>query len=159
MARIIRRAIGNKKRGAALIAALQLITLILIGFLSLFGGPHSAKKAPAETGVSAPVALTDQTQTDQASASTTTAPIPAKDLTEANKAELRNSAHFGKKLQEPLNTQVFNVITARAAQAHNPDLPNDVTLTTDHQDYPPYSYVYFLGTGFQPGETVDMLVA
>src|SRR5205085_6325491 len=69
------------------------------------------------------------------------------------------TAHFGKKLYEPLNTQVFNLVTQRAAEAHNPDIPNDATLTTDQQDYPPYSYVYFHGSGFQPGETVDMLVA
>src|SRR5437588_6627578 len=163
MARIIRRVVGNKKRGAALIAALQIITLILIGFFSFIGGPRQSPKAPAETQVTGPVQ--DQTQaaqgqtnqTNQAQTETTQ-PITAKDLTAADKSALRKSAHFGKKLYEPLNTQVFNLATARAAQAHNPDTPNDATLTTDQQDYPPYSYVYFHGSGFQPGETVDMLV-
>src|SRR5262249_22522997 len=44
------------------------------------------------------------------------------------------------------------------AQAHNPDVPNDATLTTNREDYAPYTYVYFKGTGFQPGETVNMIV-
>ena len=39
------------------------------------------------------------------------------------------------------------------------ELPNEVpTLTTDLEDYPPFSYVYFTGTGFEPGETVNMIV-
>ena len=38
------------------------------------------------------------------------------------------------------------------------EMPNEATLTTDQEDYPPYSYVYITGTGFQPGETVDMIV-
>ena len=38
------------------------------------------------------------------------------------------------------------------------ETPNEATLTTDHEDYPPYSYVYFSGTGFEPGETVNMIV-
>src|SRR5439155_12928229 len=102
-------------------------------------------------------AAQDQTQTDQAQTETAQ-PITAKDLTAADKSALRKSAHFAKKLYEPLNPQVFNLAPSRAAQAHNPELPNDATLTTDRQDYPPYSYVYFHGSGFQPGETVDMLV-
>src|SRR5438067_3722421 len=161
MARIIRRVVANKKRGAALIAALQIITLILIGFFSFIGGPQQSPKAPAETQVTGPAQ--DQTQatedqTDQAQTETAQ-PITAKDLTAADKSALRKSAHFAKKLYEPLNSQVFNLATQRAAQAHNPDIPNDATLTTDHEDYPPYSYVYFHGSGFQPNETVDMLVA
>ena len=80
MARLIRRAIANKKRGAALIAALQVIALILIGFLSFFGGPQRSPKAPAETEVSSPAL--DQTQTDQAQTQT------AQPLTAADKAAL-----------------------------------------------------------------------
>ena len=38
------------------------------------------------------------------------------------------------------------------------EMPNEATLTTDQEDYPPYSYVYITGTGFQPGETVNMIV-
>ena len=30
--------------------------------------------------------------------------------------------------------------------------------TTDRDDYPPLSYVYFTGSGFEPGETVQMIV-
>src|SRR5205809_3283542 len=155
MPKLIRRTI-RKGGGAALIAALQIITLILIGFFSFIGGPQQSPKAPAETQVTGPAQ--DQTQatedqTDQAQ--TQTAQLrTAQDLTAADKSALRKSAHFAKKLYEPLNTQVFNLATSRAAQAHNPELPNDATLTTDRQDYPPYSYVYFHGSGFQPGETV-----
>src|SRR6266850_7241581 len=141
MARIIRRVVGNRKRGAALIAALQVIALILIGFLSFIGGPQHSPKAPAETQVSGPAqdqtqATEDQTnQTDQSQTET------AQPLTAAEKSALRKSAHFATKLYEPLASQVFNLATSRAAQAHNPELPNNATLTTDRQDYPPYSYV------------------
>lgn len=38
------------------------------------------------------------------------------------------------------------------------EAPNGATLYTDRQDYPPYSYVYINGTGFEPGETVNMIV-
>ena len=39
------------------------------------------------------------------------------------------------------------------------EAPNEgPTLTTDQEDYQPYTYVYFTGTGFQPGETVNMIV-
>src|SRR2546425_7376013 len=33
-------------------------------------------------------------------------------------------------------------------------LPGEPTVTTDRQDYPPFSYVDITGTGFMPGETV-----
>src|SRR6185369_4590866 len=61
---------------------------------------------------------------------------------------------------EPLASQVFNLATQRAAAAQNPapELPNEATLTTDQDDYAPFTYVYFTGTGFQPGETVNMIV-
>ena len=38
------------------------------------------------------------------------------------------------------------------------ETPNEATLTTDLDDYPPFSYVYISGTGFEPGETVNMIV-
>ena len=38
------------------------------------------------------------------------------------------------------------------------ETPNEATLTTDREDYAPYSYVYISGTGFEPGETVNMIV-
>lgn len=155
MARIIRRVVGNKKRGAALIAALQVIALILIGFLSFFGGPQRSPKAPAETPVSAPA----QGQTQTAEAQTETAqPLTAAELTAAAKADLRASAIAGTKLSGPYAAEVFNLATTRAAEAANSELPNNATLTTDREDYAPYSYVYITGTGFQPGETVNMIV-
>ncbi len=40
----------------------------------------------------------------------------------------------------------------------SPNKNKKATLTTDREDYPPFSYVYFHGTGFQPGETVNMIV-
>ena len=106
MARIIRRVVGNKKRGAALIAALQFIALILIGFLSFIGGPQQSPKAPAETQVSGPAqpqnqtqATEDQTQTDLAQSET------AQPRTAADKSALRNSAVFAQKLYEPRASQ------------------------------------------------------
>jgi len=158
MARLIRRALGTKKRGAALLGALQLITLILIGILSFIDGPKESRKAPAETQASASSqdqtqAAQDQTQTDQAPS------VPV------SRESLRRSAHFGKKLYEPLASQVFSLQRSRvelqAAQrsSQGPESPNtEPTLTTDREDYSPYSYVYFHGSGFQPGETVNMIV-
>src|SRR5437762_7594991 len=150
MARIIRRVVGNKKRGAALIAALQVIALILIGFFSFIGGPQQSLKAPAETQVTGPAQ--DQTQT-------------AQPLTAADRRALRDSAVFATKLYDPLSTQVFNLATTRAAaaaaahDAQGPEAPNDQsTITADREDYSPYSYVYFHGTGFQPGETVNLIM-
>src|SRR5439155_25152157 len=117
MARIIRRVVANKKRGAALIAALQIITLILIGFFSFIGGPQQSPKAPAETQVTGPAqdqtqATQDQTdQTEQAQTQT------AQASTARSRSDLRHSAHFAKKLYEPLASQVFNLATTRAAVA------------------------------------------
>src|SRR5439155_8213348 len=127
----------------------------------------------AETQVSAPAqqvasAAADALQQPAQTANQTeiAQPITAADLTAAEKAALRQSAHLAKKLYEPLASQVFNLqrsrVEAQAAQrsAQGPEaLDNEPTLTTDREDYPPYSYVYFHGSGFQPGETVDMLVA
>jgi len=73
------------------------------------------------------------------------------------------------KLYEPQATQIFNLATSRAESAESArqlaqqsvqegEAPNEATLTTDLQDYPPFSYVYFSGTGFEPGETVNMIV-
>src|ERR1700741_2866837 len=99
MARIIRHVVANKKRGAALIAALQVIALILIGFFSFFGGsqqsPNKAKTfsqksgpAQAQTAPAQDQTQTAQDQTDQTDpAQTQTAePLTAADLTPAEKA-------------------------------------------------------------------------
>src|SRR5439155_20119678 len=89
---------------------------------------------------------------------------PARPLTAADNDALRASAVFAKKLYEPLASQVFSLAQQRIAdqaaqRTQSPESPNEgPTLTSDRQDYPPYSYVYFHGTGFQPGETVDMIV-
>src|SRR6266404_2203997 len=121
MSKLIRRTV-RKGGGAALIVALQMITLTLLSLIGPFasGPQQSANKAPADSQVNV---AQDQPQTDQAQTETAQ-PITAKDLTAAD----------------------------------NSELPNDATLTTSQDDYPPFSYVYFHGSGFQPGETVDMLV-
>src|ERR1700746_3533122 len=46
----------------------------------------------------------------------------------------------------------------RAAAAEESESPDEATLTTDQEDYQPYTYVYITGTGFEPGETVNMIV-
>src|SRR5262245_17761260 len=128
MARLLRRAAGMKKRGAALIAALQLTALILIGFLSFIGGPqHSVHKAPADTQMSAPA----ETQTDQSQ--TETAQVPAA----ADKNDRRASAIAATKLSGPRATGVFYLAVSRAASAAQSESPNSATLTTDQEDYQP----------------------
>src|SRR6058998_980802 len=161
MSKLIRRTV-RKGGGAALLIALQILTLTLVGLLMPWGNGPQPVKAPADTQVSAPLVQT--TQTDQAQTETAQ-PTTAADLTAAQREALRASAHPAKKLYEPLASQVFNLATTRAAAAENarntqgPESPNDQpTLTTDQEDYPPYSYVYFTGSGFQPGETVNMIV-
>src|SRR5439155_7621392 len=99
MSKLIRRTV-RKGGGAALIAALQGIALILIGFFSFIGGPQQSPKAPAETQVTGPIA------SGAAAGSQTAQPFTAADLTAAEKAALRRSAHAAKKLCERLNTQV-----------------------------------------------------
>src|SRR6266536_2489227 len=156
MSKLIRHA---QKRGTVLFVALQLTALTFLSLLSFIGGPQSRDGGtPAETQVSAPAQA--QTAADQSQT--------AQPLTAAEKSALRASAHPAKKLYEPLASQVFNLATTRAAAAENaqnahntqgPESPNDgPTLTTDREDYPPFSYVYFTGTGFEPGETVNMIV-
>src|SRR5204862_8245100 len=99
MARIIRRVVANKKRGAALIAALQIITLILIGFFCFIGGTQQSPKAAAVTKVTGPAQEQTQTaqnqtdQTDQAQTETYQ-PITAKDLSAHEKSAVRKTAQF-----------------------------------------------------------------
>src|SRR6267143_2656112 len=107
MSKLIRHV---QKRGTALFMALQLTGLILLSLFSFIGGPQSRDGGtPAETQVSAPAQAQqaasdtdalqqsdqDQTQTDRAPS----AP--------ASRESLRKSAHFAKKLYEPLASQVF----------------------------------------------------
>ena len=152
MSKLIRR---KKEIGAALAVALQLTTLTFIGAIGHFiAGPQQSTKAPADS---------------QMSAAPQAAPAQAAPATD--RSDLRASAVYANKVSGPRAAQVFNLATSRAAAAENAqqsnqrstqdggDLPNDgPTLTTDQEDYPPYSYVYMTGTGFQPGETVDMIV-
>src|SRR5438046_5927105 len=103
MSKLIRRTVGMKKGGAALLAALQIISLILIGFLLPFGsGPHQQS-----TGVDAGEGA-EQANTETQSA-------VRQPLTAADKRALRDSAVFATKLYEPLGTQAFNLATTRAA--------------------------------------------
>src|ERR1051325_6236366 len=152
MSKLIRR---KKEIGAALAVALQLTTLTLIGVIGHFvAGTQQSTNAPAASQTTA----APQAQTDR--------PSPATD-----RSNLRASAVYANKVSGPRAAQIFNLGTSRAAAARNAqesnqrstqdggDLPTDgPTLTTDQEDYPPYSYVYMTGTGFQPGEIVDMIV-
>ncbi len=142
MRKIIRRTAGMKKEiGAALVVALQLITLTLIGLMAPFltGPQHSADSAGASQ-VSA---------TDAQTAQPPTATV---------QSDRRASAIAATKLSGLRATEVFNLATTRAASASQSELPNEATLTTDQEDYQPYIYVYITGTGFAPGETVNMIV-
>src|SRR5438093_2734627 len=166
MSQLIRRAV--KKRGTALIVALQLTALTVLSLISFVGGPQQsappqdgfavANNAPAASQISAA-----QAQAETAQAQTQT----AQPLTATDKASLRKSAVFATKLYEPRATQIFNLATARAESAQQAaqqsaqesESPNnEPTLTTDREDYQPFTYVYFTGTGFEPGETVNMIV-
>src|SRR5439155_27331799 len=102
MSKLIRRTV--KKRGTALIVALQLTVLTLISLVSFVGGPQRSPKAPAETQVSGPsqaeVAADQTTETDQAQTETSQ-PTTAADLTAAQIEALRASAHAAKTLYEP----------------------------------------------------------
>ena len=80
------------------------------------------------------------------------------------------SAILAVKLYEPQATQIFNLATTRAQSAQQSaqqssqqssllsETTTQATLTTDRADYPPYSYVHISGTGFDPAETVNMIV-
>jgi hypothetical protein len=149
MSKLIRR---KKEIGAALILALQLTTLTVIGLMAPFAsGPQQSANAPADAQMSAPQAETQPTQAPTAT---------------VTRDALRASAVFATKLYEPLASQIFNLATSRAESARQSaqqsvqrsEAPNAATLTTDQQDYQPFTYVYFTGTGFQPGETVNMIV-
>jgi hypothetical protein len=152
MSKIIRRIPGRKKEiGAALAVALQLTTLTLIGLIAPFAsGPQESANAPAESEMSA-----DQTQNQNVQAPTGT-----------DRSALRASAVFANKVYGPPASQIFNLASSRAESAQQSaqqaaqqsETLDGATLTSDQEDYPPYSYVYFTGTGFQPGETVNMIV-
>src|SRR5207248_1025030 len=118
--------------------------LVLAAFGALPGGratgSHQSASAPGESPMSA-----TQTQTTQAS-------------TASAKGDRRASAIPATKLSGPRAAEVFSLATTRAGSVSQADLPNGATLTTDQEDYQPYTYVYITGTGFTPGETVNMIV-
>src|SRR5881398_1172606 len=107
MSKLIRRTV--KKRGTALIVALQLTALTVLSLISFVGGPQQSAQAPADSQPSAAVA-------GGADAGTPSAQT-AQPLTATDKASLRKSAVFATKLYEPRASQVFNLATARAESA------------------------------------------
>ena len=147
-----------------------MITLILLGLMGSFsnGPKHQEQSRAGGTSAASHVQSSSSasSESSQDKAQTDTAqPRTAHDLTAAEKSALRKSAHFAKMLEEPLASQVFDLANQRIADqaaqrpSQAPESPNsEPTLTTDHEDYPPFSYVYFHGAGFQPGETVQMIV-
>src|SRR5438270_11083275 len=141
MSKLIRRTVGMKKGGAALLAALQIISLILIGFLLPFGSGPQQQSAAVGAGQAA-----DQAQTEKQSGG-------RQPLTAADKRALRASAVFANKLYDPLATQVFNLATTRAAEAaaardaQGLEAPNDQsTIIADLEAYSLYSYLHIHGT-------------
>src|SRR2546429_745407 len=83
---------------------------------------------------------------------------PASGTTATVEGDRRASAIPATKLSGPRATGVFYLAVSRAASAAQSEAPNSATLTTDQEDYQPYTYVYMSGTGFAPGETVNMIV-
>src|SRR6266403_3932755 len=83
---------------------------------------------------------------------------PASGTTATVEGDRRASAIPATKLSGPRATGVFYLAVSRAAAAAQSEAPNSATLTTDQEDYQPYTYVYMSGTGFAPGETVNMIV-
>jgi hypothetical protein len=97
MSKLIRRT--KKNFGAALLIALQMITLTLAGLLMpLAGGPQQSANAPADSQITA-----DQTQTQTSQ----TQPVGALSAPPAG-------AIPATKLYEPRATEVFNLATSRA---------------------------------------------
>ena len=138
-----------------MIVALQLLTVTLIGLmLPIAGGPQQSAKAPASAAVAGGADAGTQ---------------PVQPLTPTDLSTRRASAIRATKLYQLRASQVFNLATSRADSAEStrqeaqqsmqgPESPTEATLTTNLDDYPPYSYVYIDGTGFEPGETVNMIV-
>src|SRR6266496_4342025 len=103
MSKIIRRTEGTKKEvGAALIVALQLTTLTLIGLMApLASGPQQSANTSANSQITA-----DQTQNQTVQAPTGT-----------DRSALRASAVFANKVYGQRATEIFNLAATRAASA------------------------------------------
>src|SRR5438067_3818416 len=99
MSKLIRRTVAMKK-GAALLVALQIITLTFLSLVSFTSGPQQ----PADLQMSAAQAETVKPQTASV---------------QRDRGQLRASAVPATKLYEPLATQVFDLATARAAEVQN----------------------------------------
>src|SRR6476661_6355961 len=100
MSKLIRRT--KKNFGAALLIALQLITLTLAGLLMPWGtGPQQSANPPASSQMSA---VPTQTQTVQAP-------------TAISRSALRKSAVYANKVYGTRASQVFSLATSRAQSA------------------------------------------
>ena len=87
---------------------------------------------------------------------------PGASTTQPVLKKTRDGAVPAVRLAGPRAAEIFNLAKVRAAAtAHSAaqrETPNEATLTTDREDYSPYSYVHITGAGFGPGETVNMIV-
>src|SRR5438874_8738567 len=118
--------------------------LVLAALGALPGGHATGPQQPASAPVDSQISAT-QTKTNQAP-------------TASAKDGRRASAIAATKLSGPQATGVFYLGASRAASANQSALPNEATLTTDQEDYQPYTYVSMTRTGFAPGNTVNMIV-
>src|SRR5438045_3836 len=133
-------------------------------------GPQQPASAPGASQISATQTQTNQAPTASAKDARRASAMVATKLSGLHATEVFNlaTARAASANQSGLHaTEVFNLAAARTAsanqseapnQAEAPQAPNGATITTDQQDYEPYTYVYMTGAGFTPGETVNMIV-
>ena len=74
--------------------------------------------------------------------------------TASSKGDRRASAIAATKLSGVRSTEVFNLATHPrcVSQTNRGSLPNEATLTTDQEDYQPYTYVYITGMDSRPAK-------
>ena len=87
---------------------------------------------------------------------------PAQATPVSDRSALRASAVYANKVYGPRASQVFNLAASRVPisperqrtgpEHPGPESPNEATLTSDQEDYPPYSYVYFPAPAFSPAK-------
>src|SRR5437762_1735389 len=124
-------------------------------------GPQQPASAPGASQISATQTQTNQAPTASAKDARRASAMVATKLSGLHATEVFNlaTARAASANQSGLHaTEVFNLAAARTASANQSELLNGATLTTDQADYEPYTYVYMTGTGFTPGETVNMIV-